>query len=295
MEMIFLKIIVGTRRSLLAQAQADYVIERIKKDLNFKAEKLLIETLGDKRLDVTIDKIGGKGVFIKEIEYSLLEGTSHCAVHSMKDMPFELAEPFSLSAIPVREDVTDSFIGRDGISFSDLPKNAVIGTSSIRRRVMINEMRPDIKVVPVRGNIQTRISKIESENLSGIILATAGLKRMGLENLITEKFNPETFVPAVGQGALGVETLKGSEYDEYIKELDDPIERMRIDAERSFMRRLNGGCHVPIGTYSIVENDDIYIIGMFELDGKLIRKDIRGKLEDGIKVGEKLAEKILSA
>lgn len=118
---------------------------------------------------------------------------------------------------------------------------------------------------------------------------------MGLENLITEKFNPETFVPAVGQGALGVETLKGSEYDEYIKELDDPIERMRIDAERSFMRRLNGGCHVPIGTYSIVENDDIYIIGMFELDGKLIRKDIRGKLEDGIKVGEKLAEKILSA
>lgn len=290
-----MKIIVGTRRSLLAQAQADYVIERIKKDLNFKAEKLLIETLGDKRLDVTIDKIGGKGVFIKEIEYSLLEGTSHCAVHSMKDMPFELAEPFSLSAIPVREDVTDSFIGRDGISFSDLPKNAVIGTSSIRRRVMINEMRPDIKVVPVRGNIQTRISKIESENLSGIILATAGLKRMGLENLITEKFNPETFVPAVGQGALGVETLKGSEYDEYIKELDDPIERMRIDAERSFMRRLNGGCHVPIGTYSIVENDDIYIIGMFELDGKLIRKDIRGKLEDGIKVGEKLAEKILSA
>ncbi len=290
-----MKIIVGTRRSLLAQAQADYVIERIEKDLNFKGEKLLIETLGDKRLDVTIDKIGGKGVFIKEIEYSLLEGTSHCAVHSMKDMPFELAEPFSLSAIPVREDVTDSFIGRDGISFSDLPQNAVVGTSSIRRRVMINEIRPDIKVVPVRGNIQTRISKIESENLSGIILATAGLKRMGLENLITEIFNPETFVPAVGQGALGVETLKNSEYDIYIRKLDNPVERKRIEAERSFMRRLNGGCHVPIGTYSTVESDEIYIIGMFEVDGKLVRKDINGKLEDGIKLGEKLAEKILKA
>lgn len=290
-----MKIIVGTRRSLLAQAQADYVIERIEKDLNFKGEKLLIETLGDKRLDVTIDKIGGKGVFIKEIEYSLLEGTSHCAVHSMKDMPFELAEPFSLSAIPVREDVTDSFIGRDGISFSDLPQNAVVGTSSIRRRVMINEIRPDIKVVPVRGNIQTRISKIESENLSGIILATAGLKRMGLENLITEIFNPETFVPAVGQGALGVETLKNSEYDSYIRKLDNPVERKRIEAERSFMRRLNGGCHVPIGTYSTVESDEIYIIGMFEVDGKLVRKDINGKLEDGIKLGEKLAEKILKA
>ncbi|MDO5707235.1 MAG: hydroxymethylbilane synthase [Andreesenia angusta] len=285
--------IVGTRRSLLAQAQADYVIDRIRSDLGYEAEKLLIETLGDKRLDITIDKIGGKGVFIKEIEYSLLKRESHCAVHSMKDMPFELLDDFYLSAIPVREDTTDAFIGRDGISFDDLPKYARIGTSSIRRRALVKELRPDIEVVPVRGNIQTRIEKIESENLSGIILATAGLVRMNLENLITQKFNPESFIPAVGQGALGIETIKNSEYDLELRRLDNEIERLRIESERSFMRALDGNCHSPIGAYSIVENYDLYIIGMFELNGKLVKKDISGNLEDGLRLGRALADKII--
>ncbi len=288
-----MKIIVGTRRSLLAQAQADYVIDRIKNDLGLEAEKLLIETLGDKRLDVTIDKIGGKGVFIKEIEHSLLEGTSHCAVHSMKDMPFELYRDFSLSAIPVREDVTDAFVGKDGISFDELPKNARIGTSSIRRREIVREVRPDIEVVPVRGNIQTRIGKIETENLDGVILASSGLIRMDLQHLITQKFNPEKFIPAVGQGALGVETLKDSEYDRELRKIDDELERMKIEGERSFMRALNGDCHTPIGAYSVYESGKLYIIGMYELNGKLVREDIEGNIEDRFGLGEKLAEKIL--
>ena len=279
----------------MAQAQADYVIKRIKEDLGFEAKKLLIETLGDKRLDVTIDKIGGKGVFIKEIEYSLLEGTSNCAIHSMKDMPFQLEDPFYLSAIPVREDVSDAFIGKDGMKFSELPLNSIIGTSSIRRRMMVNELRPDIKVVPIRGNIQTRISKIETENLSGIILATAGLKRMKLEHLISETFNPEIFIPAVGQGALGVETIKDSIYDGELRKIDNELERMRLEAERSFMKRLNGGCHIPIGTYSVVEGDRLYMIGMFQVDDRLVRKDIEGKLEDRFNIGIQLAEKIISS
>lgn len=288
-----MNIIVGTRRSLLAQAQADYVMERIKSDLELDAEKLLIETLGDKRLDVTIDKIGGKGVFVKEIEQSLLDGRSHCAVHSMKDVPFELLDDFVLTAIPSREDETDAFIGKDGIAFSDLPRGARVGTSSIRRRVLVNEIRPDIEVVSVRGNIQTRIGKIETEGLDGVILATAGIKRMNMEDSITEYFDPFKFVPAVGQGALGIETLKNSEYDRVLKKLDDRVERLRIEGERSFMRRLNGGCHVPIGAYSVVEKDRMYMIGMFEIEGKLIRKDIEGSLEDSRLLGEKLAEKIL--
>lgn len=286
-----MKIKVGTRKSLLAQAQADYVIDRLN-SIGIKGEKLLIKTLGDKRLDTTIDKIGGKGVFIKEIEDALINGLCGCAVHSMKDMPFDLYEKFNISAIPCREDVTDAFIGKNGIKFNDLPKKAKIGTSSIRRRELIRQIRPDIEVVPIRGNIQTRLKKIETENLDGIILATAGLKRMNLEKLITERFNPEEFIPAIGQGALGVETIKASEFDYEIRKIDNELERMKIEAERSFMKALNGNCSVPIGAYSIVDKN-LYIIGFYKLNGKLIKKDIEGNIEDYLNIGIQLAKKIL--
>lgn len=286
-----MKVVVATRRSLLAQAQADRVIELLGEKLSVEGEKLLIETLGDKRLDVTIDKIGGKGVFVKDIEDALLDGRAHCAVHSMKDVPFEMFERFVISSIPEREDERDAFIGR--VPFKELKIGAKIGTSSLRRKAQIQSIRPDIEVVPVRGNIQTRISKIETENLDGVMLAAAGLKRMKLENLITDYFDPTEFVPAVGQGAIGVETLRDSCFSDLFKKLDLGDERIRIEAERSYMKAMNGDCHTPIGAYSKLEGDELYMVGMFELNGKLVKKEVRGNREDYLKLGESLAKEIL--
>lgn len=286
-----MKVVVATRRSLLAQAQADRVIELLGEKLSVEGEKLLIETLGDKRLDVTIDKIGGKGVFVKDIEDALLDGRAHCAVHSMKDVPFEMFERFVISSIPEREDERDAFIG--GVPFKELKIGAKIGTSSLRRKAQIHSIRPDIEVVPVRGNIQTRISKIETENLDGVMLAAAGLKRMKLENLITDYFDPTEFVPAVGQGAIGVETLRDSCFSDLFKKLDLGDERIRIEAERSYMKAMNGDCHTPIGAYSKLEGDELYMVGMFELNGKLVKKEVRGNREDYLKLGESLAKEIL--
>lgn len=286
-----MKLVLATRKSALAQAQADNVIALLGDKLGILGEKLLIETLGDKRLDVTIDKIGGKGVFVKEIENAILEARADAAVHSMKDVPFQIEECFTMAAIPVREDERDVFIGK--LPFSELRLGAIIGTSSLRRAAQLRAVRPDLNIVSVRGNIQTRVSKIELENLDGIILAAAGLKRMGMEDLITDYFDPMEFVPAVGQGAIGVQTMAGSEATELVSKLDIKPERIRIEAERSYMRALNGGCHIPIGAYSLLEGDQLYMLGMFELDGRLIKKDIRGNAEDRVKLGEKLAMEIL--
>lgn len=206
----------------------------------------------------------------------------------MKDVPYEMMDLFTISAIPEREDERDAFIGR--APFADLKHGAKIGTSSLRRKAQIKAIRPDIEVVPVRGNIQTRISKIEGENLDGIMLAAAGLKRMELEHLVTDYFDPTEFVPAVGQGAIGVETLRDSESDSIFRKLDIYEERVRIEAERSFMREMNGDCHTPIGAYSRLERDKLYMVGIFELEGVLVKKDVYGHAEDHIALGRKLAE-----
>lgn len=286
---------IATRRSALAQAQADTSIRMLKEKANIDCEKVLIETLGDKRLDVTIDKIGGKGVFVKDIQAALLDGRAHAAVHSMKDVPSEVCDGFELTAIPERGDARDAFISLDGVSFFDLPKGAMVGTSSLRRRAQIKELRPDIEVVPVRGNIQTRIDKINTEKLDGILLAAAGLERLGMDNLITDYFDPLRFIPAIGQGALALETLCGSEYRDVFKKIDCEECRVRVEAERSFMRTLNGDCHTPIGAYAVLDGDHINMIGMYEIDGRLIKKDIRGRQEERVSLGKRLAKKILES
>ena len=233
-------IIIATRKSKLAQVQADKVMSLIKNNLNLDSKKLLVVTEGDKRLDVTLDKIGGKGLFVKEIEYALLNKEAHAAVHSMKDVPFQMPEGFELVAIPEREDIRDVFVSRNNTSFYDLKEGAIIGTSSIRRAAMLKEIRKDIKIVPIRGNVQTRLEKMEKENMDGIILAAAGLKRLGLEEIITDYFDPKIFLPAIGQGALGIEVLANSEYSNILKKLDNKEVRLTVEAERSFMRELNG-------------------------------------------------------
>ncbi|KZL90832.1 hydroxymethylbilane synthase [Clostridium magnum] len=286
---------IATRRSKLAQVQADTVIGMLKEQHNAEAEKLLIETTGDLRLDVTLDKIGGKGLFVKEIEMALFEEEADAAVHSMKDVPFEIPEVFEMIAIPQREDVRDAFVSISGVHFQELKKGARIGTSSNRRADQLKLLRPDLEIVPIRGNVQTRIDKIERENLDGIILAAAGLKRLGMENIITDYFAVEDMIPAVGQGALGIEVKKNSLNGELFKILDCPEARICVEAERSFMRELKGDCHSTIGAYAELEGNMINIVGIFQIGTKLIKKDIRGRKEDYLELGKNLAKKILGA
>ena len=288
-----MELIIATRKSKLAQVQADKVIELIKEKNNINAKKLLVVTEGDRRLDVTLDKIGGKGLFVKEIEYALLNKEAHAAVHSMKDVPFELSEDFELVAIPERDDIRDVFVSSNGIHFQDLKEGAIIGTSSIRRAAMLKKLRRDLNIGPIRGNVQTRLDKMKKENMDGIILAAAGIKRLGLEDIITDYFDPKEFLPAIGQGALGIEALKNGEYNNYLKKLDNKEVRRAVEAERSFMKKLNGGCHSVIGVYSEIKNDDLYMIGTFDVGGKIIKKDILGKKSENIELGFKLAQKIL--
>lgn len=290
-----MELILATRKSLLAQTQTETVMKLLKDKVNMESKKLLVVTEGDKRLDVTLDKIGGKGLFTKDIELALLDGKAHAAVHSMKDVPYEIGEDFELVAMPEREDVRDVLVCQNGEKLSELRKGAIIGTSSIRRSVQLKALRDDINIVPIRGNVGTRIEKMKNEGMDGIILAAAGLKRLGMEDIISDYLNPEIFVPAVSQGVLGIECLRNSQYNSYFRSLDDKNVRIAVEAERSFMRELNGGCHSLIGAYAKLQGNDIYIIGTYEVNGKIIKKDILGNKDEHIELGKKLAHKILRA
>ncbi len=290
-----LKLIVATRKSNLAQTQTDLVINMIKEKYDVECEKLLMETLGDKILDKTLDKIGGKGLFVKEIEMALLENKANIAVHSMKDVPYDVPEMFEIAAIPEREDARDVFVSRDKTPFMELPKGARIGTSSRRRAAQLILLRPDVEIVPIRGNVQTRIRKIQELNLQGTVLAAAGLKRLNMENLITNYFEVSEMVPAIGQGALGLEIKKGSEVLDVIKNIEHRETRVCVEAERSFMRELKGDCHSTIGAYAILEKDLMYIVGVYEIGGKIVKKDIEGNVEAFKELGENLAKKIINA
>lgn len=288
-----MELILATRKSALAQTQTQRVMKLLKEKSGVDSKKFLVVTEGDKRLDVSLNKIGGKGLFTKEIEIALLENKAHAAIHSMKDVPYEMGKHFELIAMPEREDVRDVLVCRNGLRLEELKKGAIIGTSSIRRAAQIKNIRNDINIVPIRGNVGTRLEKMKNENMDGIILAAAGLKRLGMEDIITEYLNPEIFVPAVSQGALGIECLKNGEYNDYFKYLDNKDVRVTVEAERSFMRELNGGCHSLIGAYATLEGNDLYIIGTYEVNGVIVKKDILGNKEDNIELGKKLAQKIL--
>lgn len=288
-----MELILATRKSMLAQTQTDTVMKLLKEKVNVNSKKLLVVTEGDKRLDVTLDKIGGKGLFTKDIEIALLERRAHAAVHSMKDVPYEMGEEFELVAMPEREDVRDVLVTRDGITLNELRKGAIIGTSSIRRAAQLKALRSDLNIVPIRGNVGTRLEKMKKEGMDGIILAAAGLKRLGMEDIISDYLDPEIFVPAVSQGALGIECLKNCEYKSYLKELDNSDVRIAVEAERSFMRELNGGCHSLIGAYAKLQRKDLYIIGTYEVNGNIVKKDILGNKEDNIELGIRLARKII--
>jgi hydroxymethylbilane synthase len=289
------KLIIATRKSKLAQTQTEIIMKSLKNQFNIDSEKLLIVTEGDRKLDISLAKIGGKGLFVKDIELALLDNRAAGAVHSMKDVPYELNEEFEIAAITEREDIRDVLISKDNIPFKELRKGAVIGTSSIRRGCQLKLLRNDLEIVPIRGNVQTRLEKMKSENLDGIILASAGLRRLNEENLITEYFDPTEFIPAVAQGALGIECLKTSDAREVFRKLEDPNAKLTVEAERSFMKSLNGDCHSLIGAFSEIQGNDLYMIGIYDVGGRIVKKDILGSKYENIELGQKLAKNILES
>lgn len=286
------EITIGSRGSKLALIQTNIVIDELKKyypETNFKIRE--IKTIGDKILDKTLSKIGGKGLFVKEIESALLKGEIDIAVHSMKDVPSKFPQSLEISAITKRADVRDVLITKEDKSLFDLKEGAVIGTSSLRRGAQLRSIRSDVEIVPIRGNVQTRIRKMKEMNLDGVVLAAAGLIRTGLENKISYFFNERDIVPAVGQGALGLETrVDDSLIKEIVSKINDKHTEIAVKAERIFMKVLNGGCHVPIGAYAFIEDGKVKMEGVVaSIDGKEI---IKAYDEDDIKNYEKLAEKI---
>jgi len=279
--------------------QANWVQSELHKknpDLSFEIE--IIKTKGDKILDVPLAKVGGKGLFVKEIEQALLDESIDLAVHSMKDMPAEIPDGLCIGAIPLREKVNDVLISKNGLCFSDLPEKAAVGTSSLRRSSQLLNARPDIIIVPLRGNLNTRLKKLESGDMDAIVVAAAGVKRLGFENKITEYFDDNIMLPAVGQGALCIEIR---EQDTRITSLVDCLDhyhtRRIVLGERAFLHRLEGGCQVPIAAYGQIEKNVFTLTGLVaSVDGKtIIKNEMSGAEENSENTGIKLAENLLAA
>lgn len=290
---------IGTRGSQLALYQANWVKEKlIQADPRLPVVLTRIKTTGDKIQDAPLAKIGGKGLFVKEIEEALIERKIDLAVHSIKDVPTELPEGLHLSAITKREDPRDAFISRDGTRLKDLPQGDKIGTSSLRRQAQLLYLRGDFEMIPLRGNLDTRLKKLGTINLDGIVLALAGVKRLGLEERITEIIPMAISLPAIGQGALGIETRRGDkEVEDKIQFLNDPDSWNAVSAERGFLKKLEGGCQVPIAAFAYIEGMTLFIEGLVgTVDGKrLIRDKLEGPLDKAESIGIQLAETLLEA
>ncbi|GGE75948.1 hydroxymethylbilane synthase [Priestia taiwanensis] len=273
------KIIVGSRRSKLAITQTNWVIEQLKNlGLPYEFEVKEIVTKGDVVLDVTLSKVGGKGLFVKEIEQALLDKEIDMAVHSMKDMPAVLPDGLTIGCTPKRVDPRDVLISKDNVPLQELKEGAILGTSSLRRSAQLLALRPDLQVKWIRGNVDTRLQKLKDEDYDAIILAAAGLKRLGWsDDVVTEYLGEDVCIPAVGQGSLSIE-CRDDDHDllEVLSKLNDDVTRRCIDAERTFLHGLEGGCQVPIAGYAqVTDNDEIELTALVgSKDGKTIVKEV---------------------
>ena len=287
---------IGTRGSKLALWQAHWVrLELLKAHPSISVHIRVIKTKGDKILDVPLAKVGGKGLFVKEIEDALLEGEVDLAVHSMKDMPAELPGGLTIGAIPRRENPQDVLVSKNGC-LPDLPQNARIGTSSLRRAAQILFARPDVRIFPLRGNLDTRLRKLDSGDLNAIVLAAAGIRRLGLENRITEYLESRVMLPAAGQGALCIEMRTGDEdISALIGELDHAKTRTVVLGERAFLHRLGGSCQVPIAAQGRIEDGRFELSGLVaEPDGsQVLRSKLDGPAMTSVRVGTELAEQLM--
>ena len=287
---------VGSRRSPLALAQTNIVINMLRQrfpDIRFEVVGIITE--GDKTSE---ERRRWKGMFVKAIEEKLIEGEIDMAVHSLKDMPTKLPEELTIAAVPKREDPRDALVSVNGLGLSSLPVGARVGTSSLRRRAQLLNVRPDLNIVEVRGNIGTRIDKMHKMGLDAIVLAYAGLRRLGLEGMVSEIIEPEIMIPAAGQGALAVETRKDDpDIISIVKSIEDRETRIAVDAERVFLERIGGGCNLPVAVYGRVTSDKLVIEGVIPRrnDGlELIRGKEEGPVDEAHLVAKRLAESLLS-
>ncbi|TNH70676.1 hydroxymethylbilane synthase [Aeromonas hydrophila] len=289
---------IATRKSPLALWQANFVKDRLEALYpELQVELVPMSTQGDKILDTPLAKVGGKGLFVKELETAMLEGRADIAVHSMKDVPVEFPEGLGLHTICEREDPRDAFVSNRFGQIDELPQGAVVGTSSLRRQCQLRAARPDLVIRDLRGNVNTRLAKLDAGEYDAIILAAAGLKRLEMAHRITAFIEPEQSLPANGQGAVGIECrLDDHELHALLAPLEHPETRIRVLTERAMNRALQGGCQVPIGAYALVQGEEVWLRGLVgSPDGsRVIRDEIRGPLADGEALGHTLAQRLLA-
>jgi len=288
----------GSRGSTLALAQAHWVKARIEgKRPELKVELVVIKTSGDRFTDASLQAIGGKGIFTKEIEEALLRREIDLAVHSLKDLPTEMAEGLALAAVPEREDARDVLVAREPTSLDRLRPGARIGTGSLRRRAQLLYHRPDLSVAPIRGNVDTRLKKLDAGEVDALVMAAAGLKRIGRAERIVEFLPSEICVSAVAQGALGLQARADDARGEEWSFLHHGPTGAEVTAERSFLSRLGGGCQVPVGSRAIATGDELKMVGVVASpDGSALKRGERsGKFVDAAKLGVELAEELLRA
>ena len=284
------KIVIGSRESKLAVLQSEMVRDYIKKqDQELEVEILTMKTTGDIILDRTLDKVGGKGLFVKELDKALMDGRSILSVHSLKDMPMEVPEELPLLAFSRREDPRDVLVLPEGVT--ELDKNKPLGCSSLRRTLQLKKIYPDMEVKSIRGNLQTRLRKLDEGQYSGLILAAAGLKRLGLEARINRYFTADEIIPAAGQGILAVQGRKGEDYG-FLDGYCDADAWAAGRAERAFVKLLDGGCSSPVAAHAEVYGEEIYLRGLYynEKDGSYVTGALRGQKKDAEKLGRELAE-----
>ena len=289
---------VGTRGSKLAVIQSKWVIGQLQEKYpEYKFEMCKIKTQGDIQKDMPLEIIGGKGVFVKDIQKALLDGTIDIAVHSIKDVMARLPEGLTIAAIPIRENPQDVIISASGLELNQLPEGSRVGTSSLRRGLLVKEIRPDLNILPIRGNVETRINKMKKGEYDAIVLAAAGLHRMGDEfkKQITHYLEADSFIPAVGQGALGIEVRKGSDAESLVKAIHHEETAYAVEAEREFLRRLNGNCKIPVAAHAYIDNGRIIINGTLAKDrnSKLYYGKKEGPVNDFQQIGTSLAEEII--
>ena len=293
-----MKIRIATRKSPLALWQANFVKQNLllaHKDLT--VELIPMVTQGDIILDSPLSKIGGKGLFVKQLELAILNNEADIAVHSIKDIPAQFPEGLTLAAICQRDEVRDAFVANKYTSLNDLPKGAIVGTSSLRRQCQLRSHYPHLKIKDLRGNVGTRLNKLDEEQYDAIILASVGLKRLSLEHRISQYIDTDLILPAVGQGAIGIESrTDDKQILDIISVLDDKKSRACIQAERAMNNALQGGCQVPIAGYCRLNNDELILQGLVgRVDGsKIIKQQITGYINEAESLGEKLAKQLLN-
>ena len=290
-----MKIIIGSRGSQLALWQSNWVKDRLA-TTGYEVQIRTIKTTGDKLQNVPLAQSGTKGLFIKEIEEALADGTVDVAVHSMKDLPTDQPASLVIAAVPEREDARDVLISRDGRNFGHLPAGARVGTSSVRRQAQLRRLRGDLNLVPLRGNLDTRLKKLERGDCDALVLAAAGVHRLGLRDRITEYFSPDAMCPAVGQGALAIEIRQGDERTERaVRPLDHVPTHQAVRAERALLRHLGGGCQLPIAAHAVATGGQLNLVGLVaSLDGSLVKRAAAaGTIEDPEGLGVRVATHLL--